>query len=130
NIGFRQLNRLSAWVVYFCFLGCILPIAIFSYERPSYNWDMLAYMALVVQMEKNDITEVHKITYDNARQSIPANEYSKLISGELRKSRMENPLEFHRILPLYAVKPFYIWMSYGFYKAGVSLPLSTVIPSI
>jgi hypothetical protein len=73
---------------------------------------------------------VHKITYDNARQNIPPNEYSKLTSGDLRKRRMENPSEFQRILPLYAVKPFYIWLSYGFYKAGASLPLSTVIPSI
>jgi len=128
--GLTHLNRLSAWVIYFSVLACLLPIAIFAYNRPSYNWDMLAYMALVVQMEKNDITEVHKITYENARQSIPANEYSKLISGELRKRRMENPSEFHKILPLYAVKPFYIWLSYVFYKAGISLPLSTVIPSI
>ena len=130
NIGLTHLNRLSAWVIYFCILACLVPIAIFAYKRPSYNWDMLAYMALVVQMEKNDITEVHKITYDNARQNIPPNEYSKLTSGDLRKRRMENPSEFQRILPLYAVKPFYIWLSYGFYKAGASLPLSTVIPSI
>ena len=43
---------------------------------------------------------------------------------------MENPSEFNRLLPLYAVKPFYVWLSYGFFKAGFSLPLSTVIPSI
>ena len=130
NISLRHLNRLSAWLIYCCFLACLLVIAIFSYKHPSYNWDMLAYMALVVQIEKGDVNEVHKITYDNARQNLPVSEYNKLIGGDLRKSRMENSSEFNRILPLYAAKPFYIWMSYAFYKAGFSLPLSTVIPSI
>jgi len=130
NIGLGRLNKMSAWLIYLCFFACLLPIAIFAYKRPAYNWDMLAYMALVVQMEKSDITDVHKITYDNARRNIPPKEYDKLIGGELRKSRMENPSEFRKILPLYAAKPFYIWLSYGFYKAGVSLPLSTVMPSI
>ncbi len=130
NIGLRQINRLSAWIIYFCFLACLLPIAIFAYKHPAYNWDMLAYMALVVKIEKGDINEVHKITYVNARENIPVNEYDKLVGGDLRKSRLENPSEFNRILPLYAVKPFFIWLSYGFYKAGFSLPLATVIPSI
>ena len=130
NISLTHPNRLSAWLIYFCFLACLLPIAIYAYKHPSYNWDMLAYMALVVQIEKRDINEVHKITYDNARQNLPASEYDKLISGDLRKSRLENPSEFNRILPLYAVKPCYIWLSYAFYKAGFSLPLATVIPSV
>ena len=91
NISFIHLNRLSAWLIYFCFFACLLPIAIFAYKHPSYNWDMLAYMALVVEIENGDINEVHKITYDNARQNIPVKEYDKLIAGDLRKEQNGKP---------------------------------------
>ena len=91
NISLIHVNRLSALLIYFCFLACLLPIAIFAYKHPSYNWDMLAYMALVVEIEKGDINEVHKITYDNARQNLPVSDYEKLISGDLRKNKIGKP---------------------------------------
>jgi len=130
NIKLTEISALSKLLVYFCFLSCLLPIAIFAYKHPSYNWDMLAYMALVMAIENDDIEKVHKATYEHARLNVPTEEYEKLVGGVLRKGRMENTSEFKSILPLYAVKPLYVWLSYGFYKAGFSLPLSTVIPSI
>ncbi|HEY1872330.1 MAG TPA: hypothetical protein VGG71_14805, partial [Chitinophagaceae bacterium] len=41
-----------------------------------------------------------------------------------------DPLEFQKLLPIYIVKPIYIWMCRLFYRSGFSLPLSTVLPSI
>jgi hypothetical protein len=116
--------------MYFVFLACILPVAIFAYKRPLYNWDMLAYIALVVKMENSDMNEVHTITYNNVREHIPSEEYAKLINGPLRQQRFENATEFTSVLPFYAVKPCYIWSSYFFYKLGFTLAVSTVIPSI
>jgi hypothetical protein len=130
NISLSQVKSPVVWLMYFVFLACLLPAAIFAYKRPAYNWDMLAYMALVVKMENSDIKEVHNITYNSARQHIPSAEYAKLVNGTLRQGRFENPAEFSGVLPFYAVKPFYIWSSYVFYKAGLTLPVSTVFPSI
>lgn len=130
NISLSQVKRPVVWLMYFVFLACMLLVAIFAYKRPAYNWDMLAYMALVVKMENGDINEVHKITYNSARQHIPSEEYANLVNGALRQERFENPAEFNGVLPFYAVKPFYVWSSYVFYKAGFTLPVSTVLPSI
>lgn len=130
NINLTHISKPAVWLVYVVFFACLLPVAIFSYKHPLYNWDMLAYMALVVKMENKDVNKVHDITYRNIRQNIPAEDYDKLTGGGLRRSRAENPAEFAGVLPFYAIKPLYIWSSYIFYKVGFSLPVSTVLPSI
>ncbi|MEP7374655.1 MAG: hypothetical protein ABI675_14770 [Chitinophagaceae bacterium] len=130
NISLSQVKSPVIWLMYFVFLACILPIAFFACKRPAYNWDMLAYMALAEKMEKSDINDVHAVTYNSAKLNIPSDDYAKLIEGPLRQQRMESPAEFNRVLPFYAVKPLYIWLSYFFHKSGFSLPLSTVLPSI
>lgn len=111
---------------------CICVIAVFAFRRPHYNWDMLAYMALVVKLQHNNISsdEVHEITYTNAKKNVPAPEYSYLLGGEYRKSMAENSTAFYNQLPFYIVKPLYIGLIYLFNKAGFSLPLSTALPSI
>jgi hypothetical protein len=130
NISLSQVKSPAVWLIYFVFLACMLPVAIFAYKRPAHNWDMLAYMALVVKMENGDINEVHKITYNSARLNMPPGDYAKLIDGPLRQGRFQSGAEFNNVLPFYAVKPFYIWASYIFYKSGFSLTASTVLPSI
>jgi hypothetical protein len=130
STNLSNTNRTGLWLAYIVFFACILPIAIFAYKRPACNWDMLAYMALVVKMNNSDLNEVHNITYSSARQNIPSDKYQQLVEGNLRSERATNPSEFNNVLPFYAVKPLYIWASFIFYKAGFSLPMSTVLPSI
>ena len=124
-----SLSHLSA-LIYFVYFLCLLPVAIFAFKHPYYNWDMLPYMALALKMDHTDSNDVHKITYSNAKANIPAVEYEFLTGGEYRKRMAESPSDFYSQLPFYVVKPFYTWMVYIFYKTGFSLPVSTVLPSI
>jgi 4-amino-4-deoxy-L-arabinose transferase-like glycosyltransferase len=114
------------------FLLCLLPIARFTYKHPAYNWDMLGYMALVVRMDSTkDINKIHDIVYNTARQSIPYGEYEKLTTTPaFRKSFEEDPSKFEKLLPIYIVKPLYIWSAWAFYKAGFPLVWATIMPSI
>ena len=93
---------------------------------------MLAYMALVVKLQHNNISvdQVHEITYTEAKKNIPAIEYDFLLGGDYRKTMAENPAAFYSQLPFYVVKPMYVGLVYLFNTAGFSLPLSTAIPSI
>jgi hypothetical protein len=116
--------------VFMLFGSCLFIIALFAYRRPHYNWDLLAYMALVLQQDNKDVNQIHFLTYQAAKQNIPAADYKHLIDGAYRKNLSENPTAFFNTLPFYAVKPLYIGMIYMFYKAGFSLPLCTVLPSI
>lgn len=125
-------TRFFSFVIYFAFILCLLPVAIFTYKHPAHNFDMLGYMALVERMDKpHTIEELHSITYSSAREFIPAEAYEKLTSTpEFRKKFATDPSQFRKLLPIYVVKPLYIWLSWAFYKAGFSLPAATVMPSI
>jgi hypothetical protein len=125
-------NKLKRVLIYFAFFLSLIPIEIFAYKHPAYNWDMLGYMALIVKMSGSEnIDEIHSITYNTAKQEIPARDYDNLTgSVPIRRTRFQNSSEFNAVLPLYAVKPLYIWLSFAFYKAGFSLPISTVLPSM
>jgi len=128
----KNKSKIYLFLIYLAFLVCLLPVAIFTYKHPEYNWDMLGYMALVVRMDQtHNMEEVHNITYYNARQIIPADKYKKLIdTPSFRKKFAADPSEFKKLLPIYVVKPLYVWVCYLFYKSGFSLPAATVMPSI
>ena len=109
---------------------CLFLISLFAYKHPHYNWDMLAYMALVIQEDNSDIKQIHEMTYKAAKEGIPAIDYEHLLGGDHRKNLSKDPTAFYNTLPFYAVKPLYIKMVSLFHKAGFSLPISTVLPSI
>jgi hypothetical protein len=125
-------SKFFSCLIYLAFLLCLIPVAFFTYKHPAYNFDMLGYMAHVIRLDQAaDIDEVHRITYSHARQTIPAEEYIKLTSiPSFREKFATDPSQFKKLLPIYVVKPLYIWMSWLFYKAGFSLPAATVMPSI
>ena len=124
-------NRLFSFLSYVAFFLCLLPVAIFSFKHPAYNFDMLGYMALVTRMDTHDLNEVHATTYEKAKQDIPTEEYRKLTEAlPFRKKMASDPLQFEKILPVYSVKPLYIGLCWLSYRLGFSLVASTVIPSI
>jgi hypothetical protein len=130
--GMNGRSRFFLGLIYLAFLVCLLPVAFFTYKHPAYNFDMLGYMAVIVRMDQTkDIQQVHSITYDQARQYIPTADYEKLTSiPAFRKKFATDPTQFEKILPIYTVKPFYTSMAWLFYKAGFSLVIATVLPSI
>ena len=125
-------NKIFSLFLFFVFFLALSPQAVFTYKHPAYNWDMLGYMALIVRMDRTtDMNEVHSITYGSIKQNLPAEEYKKLTdTPSFRRKFATDPSEFQKLLPVYAVKPLYVWMAYLFYKAGYSLPGATVMPSI
>ena len=120
---------LKSLVIIIYFL-CLLIIALFAYRRPIYNWDMLAYMALVVQEDHKDINQIHDLTFQAAKDNIPSLDYEHLVGGEYRRNLSENSETFYQTLPFYAIKPLYVKLVSLFHKDGFSLPRATVLPSI
>lgn len=125
-------RRFLLFLVYLAFLSCLLPAAIYIYKHPAYNFDMLAYMALILRIDQNkSIEEIHNETYLIASQNVPVDEYKKLTETPAFRKKFEtNPAEFKKILPNYIVKPLYLWSCWLFYKSGIPLPTATVLPSI
>ncbi len=114
------------------FVVCMIPAAVFIYKKPHYNWDMLAYMALSVNMDHKDIQEVHTITYQSAKENIPAYEYGLLVQSNdgHREKLADSAGLFYNNLSFYVVKPLYNLSVYAAYKAGVPLPRATILPGV
>jgi hypothetical protein len=128
----RDKKWIFSWLIYLGFFLLLLPVSIFTYKNPAYNFDMLGYMALVYKLDNRaPIEEVHQVTYSSVRKSVPGSTYEQLTSTPAFRKRFANdPAEFEKLLPIYVVKPLYIWMSWGFYKMGFGLTTATVMPSI
>lgn len=128
----RNKKRFFLLITYPLLLILLLPVAFYTYKNPDYNFDMIGYMALIIKIDqKVSVEEIHKTTYSELRRSLPADEYKRLTETPPHRKKFEsNYSEFEEILPNYIVKPLYLWACWLFYKTGVSLVTSTVLPSI
>jgi hypothetical protein len=117
---------------YFLYLVIIFLIAIYGFKKPNYNWDLLAYMAVVLNHDHQDPIWVHDSVYTIAKKQLPAAPYGQLVDGGLdfRKKLATDPLAFYQQMPFYAVKPLYTEMIYVFYKTGIPLVQASLLPSL
>ena len=127
----HKVSILKKSLLLFVYVLFLLLIGLYAFRKPAYNWDMLAYIAIVIKIDHHyDSNLIHKITYNTARENIPPGAYGYLSTGPYREKMATSSAGFYAQLPFYAVKPLYIGMIYLFYKIGFSLPISTVMPSI
>ncbi|WCT12058.1 hypothetical protein [Mucilaginibacter jinjuensis] len=113
------------------YLCLLLGVGVLSFKKPSYNWDMLAYTAVILQYDAQT-KDVHQMVYQLASRQLPADTYDQLAgaSNPERKNWKENDAAFHQKLPVYVIKPLYTMMAYGFYKLGIPIFKATVVPSV
>jgi hypothetical protein len=116
----------------FCFLVFLCLLGYVGYKRPFYNWDMLAYMAIILRHEHTDFEHVHAGVYSTIQHQLPSDAYRDLVDGDLhyRRSMAASAAQFEMILPFYLVKPLYTWLVFVFYKLGTPLIQATILPSV
>lgn len=79
------------------------------YVFPDSNWDMLAYTATVLEPEFEDITELHRQTYDLVRQNVSEGEYVELTQNQPYRIRQANdPEAFGTMFGFYRLKILYL----------------------
>lgn len=128
----RRYNSVPNGFFLFIYSCSLFLICLFAYRKPLYNWDMLAYMAIVLKVDHPEwnAAQVHEATYNISMKKVPSSEYGYLIQGPYRERMSKEVAEFDSQLPFYSIKPLYIAVILLFYKAGLSLPMATVLPSI
>ncbi len=126
-----MVSKRIAYLLKALYFFYIVLIGFYCFKRPFYNWDMLPYTALILQLDQYDTKEAHAITYKLAQENIPPANYHQLTdsSHEYRNRMLNDPRAFNSQLPFYVIKPLYIGIAYLFYKLGVSLPQATLVPS-
>lgn len=110
---------------------CIVVAAFYCFKRPLYNWDLLPYSALILKMDGYDSNKAFASAYQSASDNLPPGPYHLLTdSTNAYRYELSNSVNaFNEQLPFYVVKPLYTSLAYVAYKAGFSLPQSTLIPS-
>ena len=106
-------------------------------HSPGYNWDMLPYMALVLEHSDENAASVHQKVYNIVREEQVAGNITAGTFGELTTDRIPYRAKcyadaemFHKELSIYRTKPLYNTVIYLFYSVGVPLITATLLPSI
>ncbi len=131
ELRFKKI-LMSNWIACGLYSLFLISSCLYSFEKPLYNWDMLAYMAIVEGAENSDPVVIHNKVYDEARRHVPADAYARLVDTlhPVRKQMLTDAAAFNKQLVYYTVKPLYTGLVYVFYKAGISLTAATVLPSV
>ncbi len=94
-------------------------------RRPVFNFDMLPAMALALEWELDDPVEVHRRTYEAAREELPAAAYRELVAPGVRQAREQDPAAFTEHLAFYRARVLYTSAVYLLWKLGAPLTSAT-----
>lgn len=77
--------------------------------HPEYNWDTIAYVAVMEEPSIADAGALHEQAYAAVRDATPTGKFQPLVSGnDYRIRQAEDPGAFQSMLPMYRVKPLYV----------------------
>lgn len=113
------------------YVAVVVSLLAFCYASPSYNWDMLAYAAVVLDDGQVSPEVLHTEVYRTAAEETPEAEYSMMVdtTHALRSEVLRSPERFYQFLSYFRVKPLYTAMCSALHSLGVPLMKSTVLPS-
>ena len=112
----------------------IAGVAAYSWLRPAYNWDMVAYVATALENRIDDPVELHDRTWAEIEPGArDAQLYHLKFSNPYNLHQWENAADFQSQLSMYRVKVLYVgmlrWLEPVTGLATASILLS-VLPSI
>jgi len=117
----RIIARISAPLLFFLLAAYAVFLTVC---RPSYNWDIIGYIASAKSFEQQDIESLHSFTYDQLRNSVSSEKYEVLAQktgSGYRHSISSDPSAFEEQLPFYQIRTVYTGMIYLLYKTGVDI---------
>jgi hypothetical protein len=124
------LDSLSALI----FLAIFLVVAAYSWVRPDYNWDMVAYVATALENRTESPEQLHAETWKAIEEGAREAQLYNLQRGNpYNLHQWENPADFESQLSMYRVKVAYIGLIrllepvFGIAKASILL---STLPSL
>lgn len=97
---------------------------------PRYSWDMIPYMACVIQKTTPDPEACHAATYQLLRQELGDEKYDEFSYNEYTLAMESDHEAFSENLPYYTIRIVYINMVNFFYQLGLPLSFSSLLPSL
>ena len=113
-------------------LAILLSLIYATYfaQRPYYNWDMVAYVAVALIDAGEPAETVHRKTYDIVAAALPPDRFAELTqSNAYREAVAADAARFAAQLPFYTVKPVYPAVMSVLYRAGMNPVTASVAVS-
>ncbi len=96
---------------------------------PSYNWDVVAYVAAAYQQDGLSGKELSSATYSEIRREVDVETFKELTVGEYVDTVFQDPQSLEQQMPFYTIKFAYIELMRLFKKTGITYTSSTYIIS-
>ena len=119
-------HRIATWLLFLLLAGWWCHYLV---QHPALNWDAIAYMGAALESSVDDPEEVHRITYDELKESATKLRYKELTEGDYRKRALKDATFFNGELGKYRTKPAYVRTIAWLHARGIPLVLATVMPS-
>jgi hypothetical protein len=122
-----RLADLGGLAVFCLFLVWLVARSIHS---PHWNWDLVPYVACVLQSRFPDPADLHAATFEEIRRIVPPARFVALTTGDYFGDVFHDPEALRQQLPFYFVKPAYVALLRLLTSAGLSPVTATLAVSI
>ncbi|HSD11261.1 MAG TPA: hypothetical protein VLF14_09765 [Candidatus Binatia bacterium] len=113
---------------FFCvFLAWLVARSIHS---PHWNWDLVPYVACVLEGRFPDPADLQAATFEEIRRIVPPSRFAALTTGDYFGDVFRDPEALRQQLPFYRIKPAYLELLRLLASAGLSPVTATLAVSI
>lgn len=106
-----------------------LIVLAFGLKKPSYNWDMIGYVAVALSADGYHGADLNKATYGSVRNQVSAGTFAQLTQGDYRETVFRDPSSLAQQLPFYRIRVLYVGVVRMVHAMGFDYPKSTYIVS-
>jgi len=106
-----------------------LIVLTFGLKKPSYNWDMIGYVAVALSADGYHGIDLNKATYDSVRNEVSPGTFDQLTQGDYRETVFRDPTSLAQQLPFYRIRVLYVGAVRMVHAMGFSYPRSTYVVS-
>jgi len=106
-----------------------LIVLAFGVKKPSYNWDMIGYVAAALSAEGCQGASLNKATYDSVRSEVGPHTFDQLTQDNYRETVFRDPASLAQQLPFYRIRPLYVGLIRVVHAMGLEYPKSTYVVS-
>ena len=97
------------------FATVIVFVSALALVKPSYSFDTVFYLGLMVANEDSNYESLHAKAYQIIQTQIPADKLHDLLSGNPYRTQLAtNAADYVRMFPFYSVKPLYLMVAEEF----------------
>lgn len=118
--------RMSALILTAIVAVIVLTLGL---KKPSYNWDMIGYVAVALSADGYHGADLSKATYDSVRNQVSASTFAQLTQGDYRETVFRDPSSLAQQLPFYRIRVLYVRAVRMVHAMGFDYPKSTYIVS-